>query len=148
MTTIETLAAAYRANLVPGQRELTGNGKILVRADGSSDELRELCYAVHEDASHSMPNDWLYQFIAETLDAIAEHGEDFWADTGGEETRYHVLASWLSECPDAAWHCDELDMDEAGIYQRLEAGYRAQWENVGQVVLREVTEALEATEAA
>jgi hypothetical protein len=140
---IETLAAAYRANLVPGKRELVGNGHILVRAEGSSDSLQSLCYAVHKDASDSFPSDWLYLFIGETLDAIAEHGEEFYQDTGGEEERYHVLASWLAECPDAAWHCDELEMGEAGIYQRLEAGYRAQWENVGNVVLGELTSELE-----
>jgi len=145
---IETLAASHRANLVPGKRELVGNGHILVRADGSSDRLRELCYAVHTDASDSFPSDWLYLFIAETLDAIAEHGEDFYADTSGTEDRYHVLASWLAECPDAAWHCDQLEQGEAGIYQRLESGYRAQWENVGQVVLSELTEELEQCDAA
>jgi hypothetical protein len=82
--------------------------------------------------------------IAETLDAIEEHGEEFWADTSGGEDRYHVLASWLAECPDAAWHCDQLDIGgDAGIYTRLEAGYRAQWENVGRVVLSELAEEME-----
>ena len=147
--TIETLAAAHRANLVPGKRELVGNGPILVRADDAPDSLRELCYAVHTDASDSFPSDWLYLFTAETLDAIAEHGPDFWADeNSGTEERYHVLASWLAECPDAAWHCDQLEMSEAGIYSRLEAGYRAQWENVGHVVLGELNKQLEETEAA
>lgn len=142
--TIETLASAHRANLVPGKRELVGNGHILVRADNAPDSLRKLCYAVHQDASDSMPNDWLYLFTAETLDAIAEHGPDFWADeTCGTEDRYHVLASWLAECPDAAWHCDQLEMSEAGIYSRLEAGYRAQWQNVGAVVLSELEYELE-----
>jgi hypothetical protein len=146
---IETLAAYHRANLIPGKRELVGNGHILVRADGSSDELRSLCYAVHEEASNSMPNDWLYLFIGETLDAIAEHGSDFYRDTAGEEMRYHVLASWLAECPDAAWHCDQLeDSAGPGIYERLEQGYRAQWENVGAVVLGELIEELESCDAA
>lgn len=146
---IETLAAHHRANLVPGKRELVGNGNILVRADGSSDELRSLCYAVHQEASDSMPNDWLYLFIGETLDAIAEHGLEFYLDTSADESRYHVLASWLAECPDAAWHCDQLeDSAGPGIYDRLEQGYRAQWQNVGAIVLSELREELESWEAA
>jgi hypothetical protein len=146
--TIETLAAAHRANLVLGKRELVGNGPILVRADDAPDSLRELCYAVHTDASDSFPSDWLYLFIGEALDSIAELGEDFYQNNAGED-RYHVLATWLAECPDSAWHCDQVKMgDDAGIYSRLEAGYRAQWENVGQVVLGELNDQLEEMEAA
>ena len=142
--TIETLAAAHRANLVPGKRELVGNGHILVRSDNAPDSLQELCYTVHQEASNSMPNDWLYLFIGETLDAIAEHGSEFYLDTSADESRYHVLASWLAECPDAAWHCDQLeDSAGPGIYERLEQGYRAQWQNVGQVVLGELESQLE-----
>jgi len=146
--TIETLAAAHRANLVPGKRELIGNGHILVRADNAPDSLRELCYAVHTDASDSFPSDWLYLMIGETLDAIAEHGDDFMADTSGTEDRYHVLASWLAECPDAAWHCDQVEDFGGSIYERLEAGYRGQWCNVGQVVLAELESELEECDAA
>ena len=97
--TIQDLASTFRSQLVPGKRELTGNGHILVRADDSPDELRELCYAVHQEASDSFPSDWLYLFIAEALDAIAEFGEHFYEALGEGETRYHVLSAWRSECP-------------------------------------------------
>lgn len=128
------MAADYRAQLVRGKRDLVGNGKILVRSDNAPESLQELCFAVHEDASKSMPNDWIYLFIAEALDAIAEHGDEFYEANTSEE-RYFVLASWLADCPDAAWHCDqEVGAESVGIYGQLEHGYRAQWENVAQLV--------------
>ena len=45
--------------------------------------------------------------------------------------------------PDAAWHCDEVDDAPTGMYDRLEAGYRHQWENVAGIVYAELTELVE-----
>lgn len=116
-----------RANKALGNREVwTCN--VDHDDDGPDYWVREMVEAAHDDC-RILPDDFRYQFIVESLDAIMDcENEDDAEQSATEPDIYtHDLNRWLCESYDGHGYCDEavtegMVPETAPMFERLAAG--------------------------
>lgn len=130
-TAVKKLAAEVAAQFVQAKR---ANGdEYWKRKDGAEadDWVKEMCFKAHGDM---MPDDWKYEFIVESLNALADADDP--EDVMLEADVYtHDRLRWLASHLQRPGYCDEeredgLVAEDADIVTRVGAGQVREKEEV------------------
>ena len=107
-TTIQELALFARNQFERRHRE-ADDSHFFARKDDAPEWIQDMCRDSHGD---SWPDDTIYQFIIESLDALAD--SDYPEDAYLEADVYtHDLLEWLASSNTRVGYCDEA-MSEFG----------------------------------
>lgn len=111
------LAARYRAAF---KRVKRGNESIVI---AETDEAKYLVYCIHEQFFNGiLPNDWIYETIADVLDSYHDYGsvEDFLCDYEGDIYTNDLLdwmknsyaRGYFEKAKEEGISCDSRSFDE------------------------------------
>lgn len=147
MKTLQELAGEAYAGFVRGTRD-DGSEYWHRKDDAADDWLQELCYSAHGDM---LPDDWKYEFIAQSLSALADHeDEDSARDRATEADIYTgERLRWLASNLTRAGYCDDAAEEwgaQSDIVQFIGLGQAAEKTEVFYSVLRSLRDRLEEIE--